>query len=251
MSKIGVRAVLCTALLWRWRRWQRGPRPSRSWRRPRTSTTSCGFPGFLWRAKPNGTFDIEGIVGAPGVGSGLDVSETLGFSDPSNGWIFEGNIAPARKHRFIFEFSKTTNTAERTIDLLGLGVPIEELTLEVATEISLREFHLYYNYLFVASPQVEFGLVGGLGFFNTRAEITTNLGPVGGRLRQPFPTFGTILLANPRGPVRGYFELTGFPKVTVDDLSGWQLDLHARIEVIIFDTVGVMLGYRSYRLEFQ
>ena len=58
----------------------------------------------------------------------------------------------------------------------------------------------------------------------------SSFGDAAGRLDQAIPVFGTNLLVNPKGPARGYFELTGFPRVDVDDLSGWQLDFQARFE---------------------
>ena len=78
-----------------------------------------------------------------------------------------------------------------------------------------------------------------------------DIGEVGITISQAFPTFGGTLLANPQGPVRGYLELTGFPRVNIDVLSGWQFDLVARAEVFVIPNVGLVIGYRRYRLVFD
>ena len=38
------------------------------------------------------------------------------------------------------------------------------------------------------------------------------------------------------------------PRVNVDDLSGWNLDWQFRVEVFAVRNLGVMAGYRRYRL---
>ena len=52
----------------------------------------------------------------------------------------------------------------------------------------------------------------------------------------------------PKGPVRGYLELSGFPRVTIEEFTGWQLDLVARAEVFVIPNLGFLIGYRRYRL---
>ena len=45
--------------------------------------------------------------------------------------------------------------------------------------------------------------------------------------------------------------MSGFPRVTIDDLSGWQLDFLARAEFFVARSFGLIVGYRRYRLFFE
>ena len=62
---------------------------------------------------------------------------------------------------------------------------------------------------------------------------------------------GSNLLLNPLGRFRGYVELTGFPKITVNDFSGWQMSFIVRAEAFITQNIGIYAGYRTYELDFE
>ncbi len=205
--------------------------------------------GFLWRAKPSGVIDFAGLGQIPGLREGIDIGSTLGITEPGNGWIIEAQFAAGRRHRFIVEYSRLDNSAESVLDFTGSGLP--ELLIPIETAINLREIHAFYNFLLVATPGVELGVLGGVGYFNARALVTSGLGNVAVRFKQGFPTFGANMMANPSGRLRAYFEISGFPSVTVDDLSGSQLDVLARIEVFLVPSVALMVGYRRYQLNFE
>jgi len=203
--------------------------------------------GFLWRGKPTGTLYFRELADVPGFEQGIDVTDGLGFSDSANGWIIEGNVAAGQRHRFLFEVSRLQSVGDQTFPFAGVG-PIPPLSIGIDSELNLRTFDFMYNYLFSASPQAEFGVLGGLGWFETEAALTSTIGSATGKLDQPFPLIGTNLMLNPKGPVRGYVEVTGFPRIKVDELSGWQLDFVARIEVFAVRNFGVIAGYRRYRV---
>lgn len=206
--------------------------------------------GFFWRATPGGGISFDELAGFPGFEDGIDIDEQLGFVDPTWGWILEGNFAAGRRHRFIVELSNLETMAGGIIDFPG-AFPIPEVQLVVDTELNLREFHAFYNFLIVARPTVEFGVLGGMGWFDADASLVANIGTARAGLRQAFPSIGGNVLINPRGPVRGYFEISGFPHIEIDELSGDQLDLMARIEVFPVRWLGLLFGYRRYQLEFN
>lgn len=201
--------------------------------------------GFLWRSKVSGVLDLEALDGIPGLGGGIGISSTLGLDEASNGWLFEGNFAAARRHRFIFAFSRVQHQGDRIITIPGPG---GGFVIGAQSTLTMREFHGFYNFLFVARPEVEFGVLGGVDYFVTEATVASNLGDAAEELSAPFPVFGGNLMVNPQGRVRGYVELSGFPRVTVDDLSGYQFDFTARAEFFIVRSVAAVLGYRRYRI---
>lgn len=206
--------------------------------------------GFLWRATPSGELNFVQLADFPGFEDGIDIDEQLGFVDPNTGWILEGNIAAGRRHRFIIELSELDSASDTIINFPG-AFPIPEIDLAVDTALNLREFHGFYNFLIVALPTVEAGVLGGVGWFDADASLVSSIGAASASLRQAFPAFGGNLMVNPRGPVRGYVELSGFPHIEVNELSGNQLDFMARVEVFPVRWVGAMFGYRRYQLEFN
>lgn len=206
--------------------------------------------GFLWRAKPQGTLRLAELASVPGFARGIDIADGLGFDSSANGWIIEGNVAPGRRHHLIFEYSRLQASGARTVEFPGFS-SIPGFSIDTTSDITLREFHAFYNFLLAASPQAEFGVLGGLGWFETQASLFTDIGSAAAMLDQAFPAFGANLMLNPKGPLRGYVELSGFPRVEVNDLSGWQFDLVARFEVFPARNFGLIVGYRRYRLVFD
>ena len=219
--------------------------------RPPSQNDKVRLSGFVWRGKGTGLINFEALATVPGLEGGIDIVDTLGLTEAENGWILEGNFAAGRRHRFIFEYSRQENSGEAAISLTGIGSGLLDLVVAAQTTIGLREMHGYYNFLFVARPQVEFGIIGGIGYFDVRAKVTSPLAVVTGQLDQAFPTLGMNVLVNPQGPVRAYVELTGFPRIKVEELSGSQLDLVTRLEVFVGRNFGFLIGYRRYRLVFD
>jgi hypothetical protein len=218
---------------------------------PQSQHDRVRVSGFLWRAKPGGSLNFEELAQVPGFEQGIDVTDGLGFEESSTGWIIEGNVAAGRRHRFLVELSRLEASAEQTFNFPGFG-PVPPIIIGVESDLNLREFHAFYNFLFVATPQVEFGVLGGVGWFDAEASVLApGIGRVSATLDQAFPSFGGNLLVNPDGPVRGYLELSGFPRVEINDLSGSQLDLVARVEVFPVRNFGIIAGYRRYRLVFD
>jgi hypothetical protein len=206
--------------------------------------------GSIWRGKPSGTVDFRALSQIPGFEKGVDLTETLGFTEPANGWTIEANVAAGRRHRFIFELARLENTTERSIEV-GSIPPFVDLVIRARSTVTLREFHAHYNFLFVAIPEVEFGLLAGVDWFEATAGVRAQVGSVSASIDQAFPAFGGNLLVYPKGPVRAYVEMTGFPRVTIEELTGTQFDLVARAEVFVIPNVGLMVGYRRYRLAFD
>lgn len=198
--------------------------------------------GFLWRAGVSGVFGVRDS-NVPGLGQGVDVRDLFGLTGSSNGWIVEAQ-GGARRHRVIFVVSRIENAAQQDLALGGLN-------LSTDTTMRLTEIHALYNFLVVAQPTAEVGVLGGVGRFEALAALNSSFGNVIGELDTPFAIIGGNVLVNPKGPFRGYFEVTGFPRVTVDEFSGWQMDLVARLEIFPHRNYGVVVGYRRYKLRLD
>ena len=198
--------------------------------------------GFLWRSEVSGVFGIRDST-VPGPGQGIDVRDLLGLTDSSNGWIVEAQ-GGTHRHRVIFAVSRIENTAQQD---LALG----NLVFGTDSTMRLTEIHAFYNFLLVAQPTAEVGLLGGVGRFEVLAALDSSLGGGLGELGTPFVTVGGNVMINPKGPFRGYLELTGFPRVSVDDFSGSLIDIVARLEIFPHRNYGVIVGYRRYNLRLD
>lgn len=206
--------------------------------------------GFIWRAKPSGSLRFEELAGVAGFEQGIDVTDQLGFDEVDTGWILEGNFAPGRRHRLILEAARLETSGEAVVTFPGTP-SLPAFTVNTFSDINLREFHGFYNFLVAAGRRAEVGVLGGIGWFDTSAIVRANVGSASASLDQVFPSFGGNAMINPVGPVRGYIEITGFPRVEINELSGWQLDITARAEVFVVRNFGVMVGFRRYRLVFE
>jgi hypothetical protein len=210
--------------------------------------------GFVWRGEVEGVIRAEDLAGVAGFEEGVDVVEVLGLGEATNGWLLEVNAAPGKRHRFAFEMSRIEHQADALIPIqlsVGPNQPVIDLLVDAHTTLSLRDAKGFYNFLFVARPQVEAGVLGGIAYFDATALVQSSFGSARAQLDTPYPIIGGNVMINPQGPVRGYVEVTGFPEVEVDDLSGWQMDLIARLEVFVVRNAGVIIGYRRYHFVFE
>lgn len=203
--------------------------------------------GFVWRSDVEGTVAVDDLSG---VDDGIDLVETLGFGETSNGWILDVNLGAGRRHRFIFGASGLEQNASTVLDFdVEIGDTVVDISEEVASVLELREVRAFYNLLIVSRPSVEVGLMGGLGWFDVDATARSDVATAAASFQTPYPSAGLNVMLNPAGRVRAYGELSGFPEIDVEDLEGSLLDLHGRLEVFVIDNVGVAVGYRDYRIE--
>jgi hypothetical protein len=202
-----------------------------------------------WKGGLEGRIDLGDIEGLPVI---LDVRDMLGITASEGGYIFEANLGAGRRHRFLFLYGDRKHSGFNVVDIdvtVG-GAPIHA-EVPIASNIDLRQARFSYNFLFVARPEVEIGLIGGVGWFETIASVDTSLGAATGELRTPYPSFGGNLLINPAGRLRLYAEICGFPEVNVEEFSGWLADFQVRGEFFIIDNLGVLAGYRWYQMDFR
>jgi len=183
--------------------------------------------------------------------SDIDIGDLV-LVNTEGGWFGEVDFGLAKRHRLRLagsdRLSGSMTTVQVGIDVIGISLPID---VPVSSEMGLREFQANYNFLFVANSAVDAGILAGIGYFDATARLSTPVGDADGALDSPFPSLGSNLLLNPLGRFRGYVELTGFPEITIDDFSGWQMGFLVRAEAFITQNIGLYAGYRTYELDFE
>lgn len=213
--------------------------------------------GFWWRGEINGTVSPPAPTGGPGLGDGLDVTEDLGVEGGTNGWLLRADFAPARRHRFQFAFAGLSQSGAGELDLGDAG------TFPTAAEISLRDVRGAYQFLVIARPWVQFGAIGGVGYFDSGVDVTVSARPAAGvpsgpalvqiaeQLDGAYPLIGAGVLFEAQDVMAIYTELTGFPSVDAGGQSGWLLNLD--IDFIVSPTpwLSIVSGYKRYELSLE
>ena len=201
-----------------------------------------------WTGSVDGRIVLRGLEELP---PGIDIGD-LALGNTESGWMGEADVGLARRHRVRIggsnRVSGSMTTVRVNVDIGGIRVPVDA---PISSELGIKEFQANYNLLFVANSTVDAGILAGVGYFDATAFVSTPAGDADGALDAPFPSLGGNLLLNPLGRFRGYVELTGFPKITVDDFSGWQMSVIARAEAFFTQNIGVYAGYRTYELNFE
>jgi hypothetical protein len=201
-----------------------------------------------WTGTLNGRIDPGDLDGVPLF---IDLGD-LGVSDTESGWLGEADFGFARRHRLRFVGSDRSTdgmtTVSTTIDIGGIEVPVD---IPLTSRFGIREFEANYNLLVVANSGVDVGVLAGVGYFDATVSASTPVGDVDEQFDTPYPSLGGNALVNPLGRFRTYLELTGFPRVTVDDFTGWKMSVIARVEIFLTQNVGVYAGYRTYEIDLQ
>lgn len=203
----------------------------------------------LWRAEVSGTFTAlkEDLLDEP-----VEVADTLGLVDDADGILADIHLTLGKRHRLIGTYSEADHTAStelsETITVGGRQFLLNEI---VDTTLEFREGHGYYNFMFVARPQVEVGGLVGAGALELNGTLSSVLGSVASRFTTPVPLFGGNARLNPDGRVTGYVEVAGFPEVDIEGFSGSILDWRAEAAFYPIDNLAVTVGLRTYELKIE
>ena len=204
--------------------------------------------GLWWVGTLDGSIDPGELVDLP---PSIEIGN-LGVGDSESGWMWEGDFGLARRHRLRVSGSNRTNggvtTVTGSIPIGGIEIPAQ---VPIAATLGIKEFEANYNFLFVANRSVDAGFLAGVGHFDATVFAATPFGDVDETFATPYPSLGGNALFNPQGRIRAYAELTGFPKVTVDDFTGWKMSVIARVEMFITQNIGAYVGYRSYEVDLN
>jgi len=203
--------------------------------------------GVWWVGTLDGSIN-PGDVGLP---PSIEIGD-LGVSDTESGWMWEADFGLARRHRIRVSGSSRSNDGMTTvtgrIPIGGIEVPVQ---VPISSTLGIQEFEVNYNVLVLANPTVDAGFLVGVGYFDATAMASTPVGNFDETFATPYPSLGGNALFNPMGRFRAYVELTGFPKVTVDDFTGWKMSVIARVEMFITKNVGAYIGYRTYEIDLN
>ena len=170
--------------------------------------------GLWWVGTLEGRINPGDLSALP---SSIEIGD-LGVTDKERGWMWEADFGLARRHRLRVSGSNRTSdgmtTVAGNVEVGPIQVPVP-----VTSTLGIEELETNYNLLFLANTAVDAGFLVGVGYFEATITASTPVGGVEQKFETSYPSLGGNALFNPAGRFRVYVEISGFPEVTVEDLT--------------------------------
>lgn len=215
--------------------------------------------GFFWYGEVDGTIRAPILDELPGVADELGVRDDLGVEGGDAGWLVGAEFTAAPRHRFLFAFAGLSQQ--------GVAEPGTLPDPFVAgTEASLRDVRGAYKFLFVRSDWIDAGVIGGIGYVDSRVDVTLDrvvedddggasavMPSVGiaEDFESAYPIIGGSVYFDADNVLAIYTEITGYPSIEVSGQSGWTMNIAIDFRVFPTAHLGVVAGYKRYRLSLE
>jgi len=213
------------------------------------------FSGFIWRGNVNGTINSPALNQTPGFRRGVDVQDDLGFTSGGTGWFVAADVGVAARHRVVVSFAGISHDA-----LSGFVAPEGENVI-VDGNISMRDFHAAYEYLFSSRSWMSAGALVGFGYFDNKIDFAGRPLPMPGaigevttvsqRFDSPYPLIGANFTLKSDDIISISTEISGFPSVEAGGQNGWLMNIS--IDFIVYPTpsIGIIAGYKRFQLSLN
>jgi hypothetical protein len=207
-----------------------------------------------WNPTPEIVIASEGLGQ---LGTSVDFVNTLGI-EQTRFRQFKVVLRPATKHKFRFEYTPITYTAEKTVPATfvfngqryNVGIP-------VATEVKWNAYRFGYEWDFIYRDRGFAGVVLEAKYTDVSATLTA--AAVGAaqftQARAPIPAIGFIGRGYvvPNISITGEFTFFKLPERALDseDYSAKYYDFDLYGTVNFNDHVGAQVGYRSFDVFYK
>lgn len=210
--------------------------------------------GTLWSPTPEIAIASEGLGQ---LGDNIDFVNTLGIEKKTFKQL-KVVLRPATKHKFRFEYTPITYTAQKTVPVtfvfngqrFDIGVP-------VTTDLKWNAYRIGYEWDFIYRDRGFAGLVLDLKYTELSATLTA---PTVGaaqftEAKAPIPAIGFIARGYvvPNISITGEFTAFKLPEKALnsDDYSGKFYDFDIYGTVNFSDNFGAQAGYRSFDVFYK
>jgi hypothetical protein len=212
--------------------------------------------GSLWGPTPDIVISSEslGILG-----NDVDFVNDLGIQKTTFKQL-KLVLRPAMKHKFRFEYTPITYTAEKTLDTTFVfNGQRYSVGLPVTSEVKWRAYRFGYEWDFVYRDRGFVGVLLEAKYTDINATLSATFAGVSDveytHARAPIPAIGIIGRAYPAPNISITGEFSGFklrdPETTTDKYSGKYYDLDIYGTVNFSDHLGAQLGYRSFDVRYK
>ena len=210
--------------------------------------------GTIWNPTPEIVIASEGLGQ---LGTNVDFVNTLGITK-TRFRQFKAVLRPATKHKFRFEYTPITYTAQKSVPVtfvfngqrFNVGIP-------VATEVKWKAYRFGYEWDFIYRDRGFAGVVLEAKYTDISATLTASA--VGAQqftqARAPIPAIGFIGRGYviPNISITGEFSFFKLPEQALDsdDYSAKYYDFDLYGTVNFNDHLGAQLGYRSFDVFYK
>ena len=213
--------------------------------------------GVWWRGEAGGNIRAPQLDGLIEFGPDLDVRETLGVEDGTNGFALRADFGFARRHRALATVSALSPSAS------GVAAEFDD-DLRVDTEVALVEARFGYEFLYYASSWLDAGVIAGVGYVDSHFQIDVErvVGdpregvtvPVTGISQDrdtAYPLIGASARLDAQDVLAVYVEISGFPSIDAAGHSGWVMNLDIDFLVYPTEYLAIVTGYKRFRLSLD
>lgn len=195
---------------------------------------------------------LEAIEETPVGMPRIDVVDTLGLGDTEVQGRADVRLRLGRRHRLLAGVFRSRHAADselvETISFEGTEFPFRAV---VTSAVELEQARLLYGLVLLPSDAVEVGLLfGGTALRMTGAIAEPRIGEAEARVTAPAPLVGAEVRLR-SGRLGAELRASGFPRVEIEELEAFLLDLEGVVGVDLTDNVSIVGGYRRYELDFE
>lgn len=208
--------------------------------------------GFFWNPSPTIGISSESLPIVGQTPSRIDFVEDLGIEKQRFKQL-KIVLRPATKHKFRFEYTPISYSAEgpirRNVIFNGIIFPV---ALPVQTDLTWKAFRFGYEFDFIYRDRGFLGLVLEAKYTQIEATLVNVISNEFVRARAPILALGPIgrVYVAPNISITG--ELTFFKLPGIDeDYRGSYFDFDLYGTVNFSDNVGAQLGYRSFDVYYK
>ena len=206
--------------------------------------------GTIWDPSPDINISSEslGILG-----SQIDFVNALGIERSAFKQL-KLVLRPAKKHKFLFEFTPINYTAQTVLQTsFVFNGQRYEIGLPVTTELKWNAYNFGYEWDFVYRNRGFAGVIGELKYTDVTASLSSSVAGAGGleytHARAPIPAIGGIgrVYVVPNISITGKFTMFRLPEAALDstDYGGSYYDFDLYGTINFNNYVGAQVGYRS------
>lgn len=211
--------------------------------------------GYLWNPSPTIGIASESIPIVGQSAQRIDFVNDLGIEQQRFRQL-KVVLRPGRKHKFRFEYTPISYSAEGTIrrDVVFNGI-VFPVALPVQTELSWKAYRFGYEFDFIYRDRGFLGLLLEAKYTDVEASLVNIISDEFARARAPIPAVGVIgrVYVAPNISITGEFSGFKLPEGIDEDYRARYYDFDLYGTVNFTDHAGAQVGYRSldvfYRID--
>jgi len=209
--------------------------------------------GYFWNPTPTIGISSESLPIVGQTATRIDFVNDLGI-EKTRFKQLKLVLRPATKHKFRFEYTPISYSAEGTIrrDVIFNGI-IFPVALPVQTEMTWKAYRFGYEFDFIYRDRGFLGLVLEAKYTDVQATLTNIIDTQFVHARAPIPAIGLIgrVYVAPNISITGEFGGFKLPEGIDEDYRAKYYDFDLYGTVNFSDNFGAQVGYRSFDVFYK